>query len=545
MASFTDIIPKFNPYVQQLPVEAMVQVGMEKQKRYDEGIQKIQAQIDQIGGLSILRPQDKQYLQSKLNELGNNLKGVAAGDFSNFQLVNSVGGMIGQISKDPFVIAAVKSTAQDQKNFEQIEADKKAGKLSPDNEYNYLKQRQKYFDAGLKDESGNPITFSGSYIPHFDIWKFAKETFDAVKPDQYSFDQIFQLGPDGKPIVTEVKNEKTGKMEKSFVYSTTMTRLDKEGRFPKKVQETLSQVFSDPRVSQQLRITGEYNYKNYDEDALVSKLSTQKEDLLNIYNESLASLNIRKNAGEDVQDDIDAVKQAISNVNTNYDAYKNSVRTNPDATRGKLYEDDVRTRYTTMFGYIKNDQKVLENPAWRASFEVQKEANAQSRWAQTENRERQQYRDEQDYKNKKLKQDWDIAVLNATTKGGKSAGKGLGIPEDTSRFTQANQFADTDVIYLEDKDYRDAADNFSKNSIQIVWRNAGFNDIPENVTRLKALMDSGKSEEEAKYKIFEELAEKQKISVEDFIYQYSDRVVKTYNKLTPEQKEKLPVLTDQ
>jgi hypothetical protein len=82
MASFTDIIPQFNPYVQQLPVEAMVQVGMEKQKRYDEGIQKIQSQIDTVAGLDISKPLHKMYLQSKLNELGNNLKTVAAGDFS-------------------------------------------------------------------------------------------------------------------------------------------------------------------------------------------------------------------------------------------------------------------------------------------------------------------------------------------------------------------------------------------------------------------------------------------------------------------------------
>ena len=45
MASFTDNIPQFNPYVQQLPVEAMVSVGMEKQRRYDEGLQKIQSNI--------------------------------------------------------------------------------------------------------------------------------------------------------------------------------------------------------------------------------------------------------------------------------------------------------------------------------------------------------------------------------------------------------------------------------------------------------------------------------------------------------------------
>jgi len=83
MASYTDQIPKFNPYIQQLPIEAMVQVGMEKQRRYDEGLQKIQTNIDNIAGLDVVRDVDKQYLQSKLNDLGSKLKTVAAGDFSN------------------------------------------------------------------------------------------------------------------------------------------------------------------------------------------------------------------------------------------------------------------------------------------------------------------------------------------------------------------------------------------------------------------------------------------------------------------------------
>ena len=100
MASFTDSIPQFNPYVQQLPVEAMVQVGMQKQKQYDEGIQKIQTNIDNIAGLEVTRDVDKAYLQSKLNQLGNDLTTVAAGDFYNFQLVNSVNEMTNQIVRD-------------------------------------------------------------------------------------------------------------------------------------------------------------------------------------------------------------------------------------------------------------------------------------------------------------------------------------------------------------------------------------------------------------------------------------------------------------
>jgi hypothetical protein len=118
MASFTDQIMQFNPYVQQLPLEAMAQVGMYKQQKYEEGVQKIQSYIDNVAGLAIDKPIHKQYLQSKLNELGGKLKSVAAGDFSNFQLVNSVGGMATQIVRDPIVQNAVKSTDRIKKEKE-------------------------------------------------------------------------------------------------------------------------------------------------------------------------------------------------------------------------------------------------------------------------------------------------------------------------------------------------------------------------------------------------------------------------------------------
>ena len=83
MASFTDNIPTFNSYVQQLPVEAMVSVGQAKQQQYNEGIQKIQTNIDNVAGMDIVRDVDKEYLQSKLNQLGNDTRLFAAADFSD------------------------------------------------------------------------------------------------------------------------------------------------------------------------------------------------------------------------------------------------------------------------------------------------------------------------------------------------------------------------------------------------------------------------------------------------------------------------------
>ena len=81
MASYTDnlqLLTSFTPYREQLPIETMAKVGMQKQQMYNEGVQKIQDSIDKVAGLPVIREVDKQYLQSKLNSLGTKL----TGDFS-------------------------------------------------------------------------------------------------------------------------------------------------------------------------------------------------------------------------------------------------------------------------------------------------------------------------------------------------------------------------------------------------------------------------------------------------------------------------------
>ena len=62
MASYTDKIPTFNPYVAQQPVDAMLKVGMYKQQKYEEGVKRIQNSIDNVSGLDIANPVQQKYL---------------------------------------------------------------------------------------------------------------------------------------------------------------------------------------------------------------------------------------------------------------------------------------------------------------------------------------------------------------------------------------------------------------------------------------------------------------------------------------------------
>jgi hypothetical protein len=148
MASFTDAISTFNPYVSQLPVDAMVKVGMYKQQKYDEGVQKIQGYIDNIAGLDVAKGPQKEYLQSKLNELGSNLKSVAAGDFSNQQLVNSVGGMATKIVKDPVIRNAVSSANWYKEQNEKMQKAIDEGKSNPANVDLFNSEVQKWLTSG-------------------------------------------------------------------------------------------------------------------------------------------------------------------------------------------------------------------------------------------------------------------------------------------------------------------------------------------------------------------------------------------------------------
>jgi hypothetical protein len=122
-------------------------LGTQKQKAYEEGIQKIQTQIDNISGLDIVKDGHKAYLQSKMNELGNRLKSVASGDFSNFQLVNSVSGMTKQVASDPIIQNAVASTAKFRKEQSNMEADIKEGKSSPENQWDFNINANNWFQS--------------------------------------------------------------------------------------------------------------------------------------------------------------------------------------------------------------------------------------------------------------------------------------------------------------------------------------------------------------------------------------------------------------
>lgn len=348
MASWTDKIPTFNPYVAQLPVEAMVQVGMQKQKQYDEGIQKIQTNIDNIAGLDVIRDIDKTYLQSKLNQLGNDIRTVAAGDFSNFQLVNSVNGMTNQIAKDRNVLNAISSTKTYRKGLEDMDAANKAGKGAASHDWEFKTQANEW----LNNKDINK-TFNSGYKQYSDYKKNSLEVIKSLVKNENIKDVAFEYDANGNVV---------GVLD-------AMTRTKVAGITPERIQSALM-VGLSPNDWQSMQIDGRYSYSNsspqqfafdvnksYQED--YSKFKEKRDALANAM-DSTNSLSEKQK----LQQQVNAIDLQLDGIAKEYNSITKTISEGGiEAAKAKLYTTKWINNFSNTFSNQEISQTFETNPA--------------------------------------------------------------------------------------------------------------------------------------------------------------------------------------
>jgi hypothetical protein len=384
MASFTDQISQFNPYIQELPVEAMVQVGMAKQAQYNQGVQKVQNYIDRISGLEIIKPQHKQYLQSVMGELGNKLKTVAAGDFSNQQLVNSVAGMTGQIAKDPIVQNAVSSTNYIKKGYGEIETARKAGKSNKDNE--------DYYEARVNNWMTNPdlkTPFQGRYTEFTDVDKKLRGLAEELKknPSSTSIDQPFVRNDKGETLYFKTVIDPTTK-KKVTVSSIDpsqggekqldldMLRIKVKGTPAQQLYDTFTDNLTSNDI-EQLKINSWAKFKGADtktfQDSILDTYKLKK-DMLNeqittlaveLQNPKLTSA--QKSQGNAILKTLtDMHNNGVLDTQMNKDLSsldKDIKEMGLDEYKYKIYKDNHLTRLAQDLSFKTYEEERVTNPA--------------------------------------------------------------------------------------------------------------------------------------------------------------------------------------
>jgi Ca2+-binding EF-hand superfamily protein len=387
MASFTDAIPQFNPYIQQLPVEAMVAVGMEKQQRYDQGLQKIQSQIDQVAGLDVVRDIDKQYLQSKLNELGSKLKTVAAGDFSNYQLVNSVAGMASSVVKDNNVLSSVQATAQYRKEQKFMEESRQKGESSIQNEYDFSRQTNNWLN-----DSNVGAGFSGRYRKYIDVDKKWLDVMKSLHSDLLEEDMPYVTNLDGSINYGET--------------AQAMQRMSKEGVSAEKIQNALRSSLS-PDELEQLNINGRYQFRNINDPAQLATLATSRTASAIAQNtKTIEDLQGALKLYESDPDKYTKAEQGIKSlqeVNQRLTTQMNEeiefIKANPEEAKGLIYKNGAIEQFANSYAWENQKNNLLTNPIRQDDWEAKNYGLAQARLQQTRDEFAwNQFMDQENYK---------------------------------------------------------------------------------------------------------------------------------------------------
>lgn len=382
MASFTDRVPQFNPYIEQLPVDAMVKVGMEKQRRYDEGVQKIQSQIDSVAGLDIAKDAHKTYLQSKLNELGSRLKTVAAGDFSNYQLTNSVAGMTTQIVKDPIIQNAVYSTQVIRKGQAELDNAKKEGKSSVQNEEWWNKQ--------INDWDKDPdlaTKFTGSYVQYTDVDKKLREIAEKVHEIDTSIDIPYKRDAQGNTLYY-VTDPKTGQTSVSTDASSggtpkiddAMLRIKTKGKPAEKILGNFMSSLNE-NDQRQMRIDSWYHYRGVTKDNLVADITNnynnakhmQFSQLVNLSTELQTNTKLSESEKSAIQAKINDLNEQTKKgtLDADYQRQVSEIVNAPDieAYKYKIYADKYLTKLAKDMSYESYQKEYMNNPYFQADMQ--------------------------------------------------------------------------------------------------------------------------------------------------------------------------------
>lgn len=370
MASFTDKISQFNPYIQQLPAQEMQQVGMYKQQQYDQGVQKIQGYIDNIAGMDVIRNADKQYLQSKLNDLGGKLRTVAAGDFSNHQLVNSVGGMATSIVKDPTIQNAVASTARVRQGISDKTAANKSDKGAVENDW--------FFDNGVNSylNSTDPnASYSGGYLNYVDLKPKFTEVLKSLHESGSTEDIPWSTNKDGS-----VNYGETAK---------SMVEKGWKGVTSSKIENALRASLSQNDL-RQLQISGMYQFRNETPETLIAQAKNQYDVGIRSVENKIDGLKkyAELNKGNDniVAQSNEAIAELEKQIKDD-GAYRSQLKVelegsilainkNPDAVKADLYKNGFIKQFANAHSWEETVLKYMNNPIleadhWTATFGLQ------------------------------------------------------------------------------------------------------------------------------------------------------------------------------
>lgn len=347
---------KPNPYVAPVSLDLLANVLAQKQGKFDANADKIQNNINTIASLDVIRGMDKDYINTKINNLVTNINSIGGQDLSDPNVANQIDGLATSVYSDEAVINAVSSTKRIrslQASYDKMKTDPKLSKFWSDANYvNDMEAVNSY--VGSKEQKA---TYQGNSTatPFFDYDKEYRDIFSKMAVNEYTY------------------NQKTGyyldKVANKEVAPETVMQAARE------------RMSSNARAQMERDANYLYKYKaNYGKSDLVAKaINDEANDLARTeheYGVLVGQSLIEQDHGKKVQilTELEKQKELLNNKRVNL---KNSIQnnsalydSNPRELMYKVFSNDYIKGLARTYSFKKENTVRTADPVEKMFFEA-------------------------------------------------------------------------------------------------------------------------------------------------------------------------------
>jgi hypothetical protein len=181
---------KSNPYVLPVDLDLMSKVLQYKDQQFKQNEQQLQQTVNNFAGLDVMKPEDRKYLNDKINSMVSNLKGMGNVDLGDPNVAAQMESFASNVYGDPKITAAVTGTQQVRKlqqEYDQYKNNPKMkGMFGVSNYAKDMTAAQQWLGDG---SVGSTYNGPSSATPYKDVDKQAASIAKDIKANEYTYDE--------------------------------------------------------------------------------------------------------------------------------------------------------------------------------------------------------------------------------------------------------------------------------------------------------------------------------------------------------------------
>lgn len=425
-----DYAPFTSLKLYELPVNEIFKSLVANTQYWQQGAMRVKSAYDNALGLDLSLEENKQRSKEYFKKVDEQMKKLSGSDLANIDVQNQALKLFDPLLEDKYILQDHQNTSIYKKALSDYQSD-------PNKNQANLAYATDWYNDWINDPNANVkskdyVSKAKSYVKYYD---YTKEYEDIIK-NCHSDKESDTGTKDGYIYINEAKYLKSSKLKGCLESSLSpqafqQINIEGYGKYGKRYD-----VLANDYLQSGEDVNYASNIAALSGKIQAEKLNAKKSGVDN--SELINSLTEQKKRYEDSLRDYQDIATKIKSGDFSF------IKNNYENLSGWLYSNKLKDRFANSFSYSEETNKLTADATYIAKINAQQKAlDRQS--------DENMFGIDMQYKYDKLRQDGEISLLNASTKG---SGKGKKVNPLTGQLEDVE-----DKLYLEEVKQGDKQEN--------------------------------------------------------------------------------------